>query len=151
MTTCAATLTLFGVESPEEGDDRLIFLWFCSVCSSVAASIFSFFSGKFASHSWFLDQPCRDIYQIPLRLVQASTGVYLVALLLIMLGLTLNSWLPRIATRRIGRRLPSAEDMEVILVAIAYPMEVLLLWTTFILIIYIRQRAKQLFGEAYQV
>jgi len=126
---------------------------------SLATSIFGFCTSWYARRSGFVDAPCLNTYTLPLRWIQASTALYMFLVLSWLFCLTLAIW----GSGALYQTLKGVADKTVIVISERhYGMgdllteafflgELLVLWLTLGLIIFVRQTVKQLFGSAYQV
>ena len=147
MTACATT-AIFASLSSKAFDD-LSSSSFVLLCggwlASLATGIFSFMTASYARRSGFVDVPCRDTYVLPLRLIQITTSLYLFLLVGTIIYRSAVT-----GSRRLGQRLNETE-LDDIPGLVFYYGETLVMWLTLALIIFIRQRAKQIFGPSYQV
>lgn len=147
MTACATTAT--SVSFPDKSDGEIGTLRSTLLCggwlASLATGIFSFMTASYARRSGFVDLPCRNTYALPLRLIQITTLLYL--FLVVSIGIVVTAvW----TSRRLLEILERPEVKTPVGLVFAYG-EGLVMWLTLALIIFIRQRAKQIFGPSYQV
>lgn len=148
MTACATTATC--VSLGEKGADKLDglswLLLFCGWLASPVTGIFSFTTASYARRSSFIDVPYRDIYTLPMRVIQVTTSLYLFS----SLGLVILLLAATGLFRRIEQILINIWLDELLWLAFLYG-ETVVMRLTLTLIIFIRQRAKQIFGPSYQV
>lgn len=152
MLACATVTVLSHYLS--KGDGLQLSIWLVGVLGSLATGIFSFSSSGYAHKANFIDTPCQDAYNVPIRLIQASAGVYLCCLgFLFLFSIYIGCSIEKGNTEwlELERPILGYFSPAVLALRLWVLIELLLLWATYALIIMVRERGKRLFGSAYQV
>lgn len=145
MTACAA-LTIAAYNDKALSTSQA-YLFVGGILGSLATGIFSYLAGGYAERANFVDVPCRKTYAIPVRLIQVSTAVYVLVGGSVFLYIFLS-----LASHRLGKRIDQAVNkIDTVLGHTLFWTELILMWATLGLIIFVRQSAKQIFGSSYQV
>lgn len=153
LIACALILVLY--TTSDGALDNLEFtLAIVGFLGALANCIFSFCASWYADRAAFIDFACQTTYRTPLLLIQGFSALYIACAMFLVVAFFLGLLFARLYAR-LKKGLVSVIDMqgyEAIsgcVSSLLYFAEFLLMWVNFALIIWVRERAKSLFGPLY--
>lgn len=152
---CSVTLSLFNAIDDDlfdSGSHRLSFV--IVITGSILTSGFSFYASKYAQRHMYVDWPCRQSYSVAIILLQISTGIYIssvagVFVFPFIVVLIEKGYLGTFASKAHKVLKSYSEHGGSIVFGCFLFSEVVMVISSFALIMVIREKARTLFGSSY--